>query len=152
MPRPRKRRRIRKRPRRLWFKPRGVPLSSIGQRDLSVDELEAMRLKHIEKMSQEEAANQMEVSRSTYARILKKAHEKITKFLVRGEALQIKEPEYVSMPREFQCGECGHTWNQPYGTGRPRECPECESIDIKPKFKESRSHRDKTGKRQKGGE
>ncbi|MEM3387176.1 MAG: hypothetical protein QXN08_05845 [Nitrososphaerales archaeon] len=32
--------------------------------------------------------------------------------------------------RKFKCYKCGHTWNEPYGTGRPRCCPKCSSSDI----------------------
>lgn len=146
MPRPRRRRRVRRRPRRMWFKPKGVPLSEIGQIDLKTDELEAMRLKHIEEMNQEEAAEKMDVSRSTFARTLKRAHRKVTEFLIEGQALQIQEPEYAYMPRKFICDECGYEWNAPYGTGRPRACPDCESKDIHLKKSRSRSsNKDKNG-------
>ncbi|MFW5902695.1 MAG: DUF134 domain-containing protein [archaeon] len=130
MPRPRRRRRIRRRPERMWFKPRGVPLSEIKQIDLNTDELEAMRLKHMRELSQEEAAEKMNVSRSTFARTLNEAHRKVTDFLVKGQALQIKEPEYAYMPRTFECKNCGYEWNAPYGTGRPKECPKCKKHQI----------------------
>ena len=95
MPRPRRRRRVRGRPEANVFKPKGVPLSSLEEIDLNSDELEALRLKHRKEMDQEEAAEEMDVSRSTFSRILKEAHHKITEFLVEGEALRIGDPDYV---------------------------------------------------------
>jgi len=130
MPRPRRRRRIRRRPERMWFKPRGVPLSEIDKVDLNSDEIEAMRLKHMQEMTQEEAAEEMNVSRSTFARIIKEAHKKVTEFLVKGHALQIQERKYAHMPREFICKKCEYQWNAPYGEGRPKICPECKSQEI----------------------
>lgn len=123
-------------PGRLWFKPRGVPLSGIPEVILNADELEAMRLKHKLSLNQKKAAERMNISRTTFARTLKRAHEKVTKFLTEGTALRIEEPEYVYTPRKFRCEECGHEWKAPYGTGRPVECPECGSGPITPMYKE----------------
>ncbi|MFP4046053.1 MAG: DUF134 domain-containing protein [Candidatus Aenigmatarchaeota archaeon] len=95
MPRPRRRRRVRGRPNWEIFKPKGVPLANLDEIDLNSDELEALRLKHLEEMTQEEAAERMDVSRSTFARILKKAHKKVTEFLVTGSSLSIGEPDYI---------------------------------------------------------
>ncbi|MGQ9638800.1 MAG: hypothetical protein ACUVT6_13580 [Thermodesulfobacteriota bacterium] len=30
--------------------------------------------------------------------------------------------------RRFRCSECGHTWEIPYGSPRPAQCPQCKSI------------------------
>ncbi len=121
-------------PGKLWFKPRGVPLSEIEEIILNADELEAMRLRHREDLNQEEAAHKMRVSRTTFSRILKAAHEKVTTFLTTGTALRIEEPDYVYIPREFNCQECGHEWNAAHGEGRPSNCPNCESNKIKQKI------------------
>ena len=32
--------------------------------------------------------------------------------------------------RIFQCYNCDHKWEIPYGTPRPGKCPECESTNI----------------------
>ncbi len=29
--------------------------------------------------------------------------------------------------RTFECDDCGHVWEMPFGTGRPAECPSCQS-------------------------
>ena len=101
MPRPRKRRRVRGRPNRNLFKPKGVPLSKLDEINLNQDELEALRLKHLKKLSQEEAAEEMNVSRSTFGRILRDAHEKVAEFLVEGEALRIEKTEYVQYHKKL---------------------------------------------------
>jgi hypothetical protein len=32
--------------------------------------------------------------------------------------------------RTFKCYNCQHVWTLAYGTGRPGECPACQSINI----------------------
>lgn len=90
MPRPRKRRRVSFEPEILFFKPRRIPLRELGTINLKVEELEALRLKHRQELSQEEAAKQMDVSRTTFARILKNAHKNITEFLLGKNSLRVR--------------------------------------------------------------
>lgn len=133
MPRPRKRRRVGFKPETLFFKPRGVPLRDLEEIELKVEELEAMRLKHKEELSQEEAAEKMEVSRSTFSRILNEAHQKVCQFLTEGQALQVEGGNYILDSRKFGCNRCGFEWKAPHGRGRPQRCPECGDNDIESK-------------------
>jgi len=114
-----------------YFKPRGIPLSMLEEVVLTVDEFEAVRLADFEGLYQEQAAGKMRVSRPTFARIVESAHKKVAEALVQGKALKIEggEFEMVSM-RKFRCYECQHSWELPYGTGRPESCPACKSGDI----------------------
>jgi len=32
--------------------------------------------------------------------------------------------------RVFQCKNCGNQWDEPFGTGRPDECPQCNSDNF----------------------
>jgi len=49
----------------------------------------------------------------------------------RVKQLEWDERRYVEMPsRNFQCSDCGHTWEVPLGEPRPSECPSCESQAI----------------------
>lgn len=66
MPRPRKHRRLSSAPQPAIYKPAGVPLFQLRQVVLLAEELEALRLADLEERSQEEAAEQMAVSRSTF--------------------------------------------------------------------------------------
>ncbi|MFW6229465.1 MAG: DUF134 domain-containing protein, partial [Halanaerobium sp.] len=54
MPRPRRCRRIKFRPRVSYFKPRGVPMRELGVVILSREEAEALRLKDLLNMNQVE--------------------------------------------------------------------------------------------------
>lgn len=91
MPRPRLRRRIRFNPNVTFFKPQGVPMRTLELVDLSSEEMEALRLKNMEKLDQNECAKTMNTSQSTFQRILSSAYEKISRALVEGKAIRISE-------------------------------------------------------------
>ena len=112
----------------MLFKPAGVPSSRLTDLVLGIDELEAIRLADLEGLYQEQAAEQMQVSRQTFGRIISVARGKVAKALVEGMSLRIEggEIEMEDM-REFRCSECGHEWQEPFGTGRPDGCPKCDS-------------------------
>ncbi len=89
MPRPRLCRRIGFSPDITYFKPHGVPMGMLEVVQLSMEEMEAFRLRHISDLNQEEAADRMKTSQSTYQRILYSAYEKIADALVNGKAIKI---------------------------------------------------------------
>ena len=90
MPR-RIRRRIRGRFNHKCFKPCGIPQKELDTIILSNDEIEAVRLMDLEGLYQAQAADMMEVSRPTFARIISNAREKIAFALINGKNLEIKE-------------------------------------------------------------
>ncbi len=57
--------------------------------ELSLEEIEAYRLRHIEDMDQNKAAKKMGTSTSTYQRILYSAYQKIADALIHGKAIKI---------------------------------------------------------------
>lgn len=57
---------------------------------MTLDEFEAMRLADLDRLYQEQAAQQMNVSRPTFSRIIDSAHRKIADALVHGKALRIE--------------------------------------------------------------
>lgn len=89
MTRPRLRRRIRFNPDVIYFKPQGVPMSVLETIELSAEEAEALRLKNIENLEQEEAAKKMDTSQSTFQRILSSAYKKISEAIIEGKAIKI---------------------------------------------------------------
>jgi uncharacterized protein len=124
--RPRNCRRVGSMPQSDYFKPRGIPLSMLEEVILTVDELEAIRLADLEGLYQEQAAEKMKVSRPTFGRIVESAHKKVAEALVKGKALKIEGGEFeMASMRNFKCTDCQHSWELPYGTGRPENCPSC---------------------------
>lgn len=130
MPRPLKCRRIFCNPNYRYFKPKGISLMNLSEINLTLDELEAIRLADKEGLYQEDAAKKMNISRQTFGNILDSAHKKIAEFLIEGKALKIEGGEVKMMERYFVCYDCKHEWTEPYGTGRPQECPKCKSNNI----------------------
>ena len=90
MVRPRKRRTISRPPRPAIYKPAGVPLEGLRQILLLPEELEALRLADLEGLPQVQAAHRMSVSRSTFQRILERAHRQVALALVEGQALSLE--------------------------------------------------------------
>lgn len=90
MPRPRCRRRLRGAPQVNFYKPNGVPLRQTKIIELTVEEWEALRLKHVEKLDQTESAKQMQTSQSTLQRILSSAQNKLGQAIVQGWAIRIQ--------------------------------------------------------------
>jgi predicted DNA-binding protein (UPF0251 family) len=130
MPRPKKCRCVWNEPNVSYFKPRGVPVSLLEEVVLAVEELEAVRLKDLEGLEQEEAAQKMKVSRPTFHRILNSARSKISDALIHGKAIKIEGGTYIMVKRKFRCSECGYDWEVAYGKGRPDVCPQCRSTNI----------------------
>jgi len=89
MPRPRKCRRVEGPPRHTRFAPEGQ--RGKGRHViLHVDEYEAIRLIDALKHTQQEAANMMQIGRSTVQTIYDKAREKIALALVNGYGIRIE--------------------------------------------------------------
>ena len=126
MPRPQCPRRVAAIPTSDYFKPRGVPVTQLEEIILTVDELEALRLADLEGLYHDQAATRMRISRPTFGRIVASARKKVAGALVKGKALRIEggSVELAAM-RSFSCSDCAHTWELPFGTGRPEECPSC---------------------------
>ena len=90
MPRPSHCRRVSALPKASYFKPKGVPLSDIDERVLTLDGLEALRLADYEGRNIDEAAVRMGVSRHTFGRLLRRARHCVAEALVDGLALRIE--------------------------------------------------------------
>ena len=90
MPRPRKRRTVAIPARAMVYKPAGVPLEGLHRVSLLPEELEALRLMDLEELTQENAAQRMGISRSTFQRIVAQARRQVALALTEGAALIIE--------------------------------------------------------------
>jgi len=91
MARPRKRRRIGFDPNATYFKPRAIPLSTLKEVNLSMAEMEAIRLVDLKNKSQTEASEKMNISQSTLQRTLSSARGKIADALINGKAIRVED-------------------------------------------------------------
>ena len=101
MPRPQCKRQIHGHPQAASFKPCGIPLRDLEEITVTLDEFEAVRLADLEGLYQEQAAEQMGVSRPTFSRIVESAHKKIADALVHGKSIRIEGGSV--QPGQFRC-------------------------------------------------
>ena len=125
MARPLKCRRVAFLPNVNYYKPAGIPLRDLQEVGLTIEEAEALRLKDIEDLEQEEGAARMNISRPTFQRILAGARKKIADALLNGKAIRIEGGNFEMTPKRFRCRR-GHEWetDSPNGVSTPR-CPRC---------------------------
>ncbi|NLX92545.1 MAG: DUF134 domain-containing protein [Clostridiales bacterium] len=102
---------------------------------LLLEELEAIRLKDLEGLEQEECAQRMHVSRPTFQRILIAAREKTADSLINGKAIHIVGGNYTLNICPAKCLDCGKSWMESYEnldtihTGS-YVCPHCGSAKV----------------------
>ncbi len=101
MPRPRRCRRVWGEPRFNTFKPSGIPSNMLEQVILTVNEYEAIRLKDLENLDQERAAEKMNISQPTFHRLLTSARKKITEAIVNGKSIRIEGGNYEIQKRKL---------------------------------------------------
>ena len=101
MPRPQCRRQIHGRPQAASFKPTGIPIRDLEEVTVTLDEFEAVRLADLDGLYQEQAAEQMGVSRPTFSRIVESAHRKIADALVHAKVIRIEGGSVQS--GQFRC-------------------------------------------------
>lgn len=94
MPRPRIKRCIAKSPVARFYKPQAIKMRDLEQIVLSHDQLEALRLADVEKLEQVEAANLMNISRSTFSRLLAEARTITATALTKGWAIKIEGGDF----------------------------------------------------------
>ena len=117
-----------------YFKPAGIPVRVLEEVRLSVEEAEALRLRDLENLEQEECAEKMSISRPTFQRVLGTARQKVADALLNGKALRIEGGNYEMARRPFRCLN-GHAWDVPFETmvtAPPRFCPKCDTPNILP--------------------
>jgi predicted DNA-binding protein (UPF0251 family) len=107
-------------------------MAALQEIQLSVEEAEAIRLKDIEELEQEDCAKRMSISRTTFARILNSARQKMADALLNGKAIRIEGGNFQPALQRFMCRQ-GHQWEVPFEEmikEPPELCPTCNTPDI----------------------
>ena len=133
MARPTKWRRVAFIPEVAYFKPAGIPLRALEEVTLTVEEAEAIRLKDLESLEQEDCAQRMHISRPTFHRVLGSARRKIADALINGKAMRIEGGNFALASQPFRCRRDGYEWQVPFeavASGQSLACPRCESADA----------------------
>ncbi|MCA9369046.1 DUF134 domain-containing protein [Candidatus Woesebacteria bacterium] len=88
-----------------YFKPQGVCLKHLDTVTLQADELEAIKLHDVDKLSHTDAATQMGISQPTFGRILNSAYTKMSTALYYGKAIAI-QASHSRMLKNHTCSTC----------------------------------------------
>ncbi len=133
MSRPFKCRRVAYMPGVTYFKPAGIPLGALEEVVLSLEEVEALRLKELEGLEQEQGAERMNISRPTFQRILASARQKVADAILNGKAIRIEGGNFEMALNRFRC-HGGHEWDADNAVGTPAFCPQCNDTDVQPVY------------------
>ena len=102
-----------------------IDLASVN---ITVDEIEAIRLKDLRSLVQEEAAKMMGISQPTFHRVLESARRKVAEAIVEGKVLQIGGGAYeLSENKDIACYDCDYGWKVGFIAPSPMVCVNCES-------------------------
>ncbi|CAA7600436.1 RNA polymerase sigma factor, region 3/4 [Acididesulfobacillus acetoxydans] len=96
---------------------------------LNIEELEAMRLKDIQKYTQEECAGKMNVSRQTFQNILDRARQKVTAALIEERAIAVGGGNYTKNICSLVCRSCGNEMLAPFEQ-QDKKCRHCGSENV----------------------
>ena len=129
MPRPKKKRMVHEPPLFNDFKPKGFPGKFLDKVTLSLDEYEALRLADFLKLSHEEAASQMEISRPVFTRLIDQAREKLVKMIVEGKMISIEGGDIHFKNNLIKCLHCGQISRVKIGDSYSG-CPGCKSSEL----------------------
>lgn len=141
MPRPTKPRWVEFSPHVTYFKPAGVPMSQLQEIRLGVDEAEALRLKDLVGLEQENCAKRMNLAQSTFQRLLTSARRKVSAALIQGKAISISGGNYEITPRSLVCDDCTNEWINKRRDELESSCPACGSQNISPEAGPTRRRR-----------
>ncbi len=135
MARPTKWRKIENIPTIPYFIPSETDIAEVPENILKLEELEAIRLKDLEGLEQEECAEKMEVSRPTFQRILLSAREKLADSLINGKTIHIEGGKFTRNICPVKCKDCGKEWMESYENLEPIKngeysCTSCGSANI----------------------
>ncbi|WP_147677341.1 DUF134 domain-containing protein [Algibacter pacificus] len=106
MPRPKKKRKINGPPKMLGFKPFGIRCCETDHVVMQYEEYEALKLVVYDDLSQDDAAEKIEVSRPTLTRIYNSALKKIGQAFVEGKAIIIKGGDFEFEKDWYKCKRC----------------------------------------------
>jgi len=129
MPRPKNDRIVHEPPLFTEFKPTGVYGRKLDQISMSLDEYEAFRLADLLGLSHEEASEEMEISRSTFTRLIEDARKKIAGLIIEGKRLVIDGGSIHFRRNIIRCVSCGYMFKIEIDNDLT-ECPQCHSTKL----------------------
>lgn len=114
------------------FKPFGSPMQSTDSIHLLMEEYEAIRLADYQKFTQEQAAEQMEISRPTFTRIYEKARQKVATSFIENKILLIEGGNVIFDENWYRCENCYKTFHTETEQQTKHSCPFCNALQVNP--------------------
>lgn len=111
------------------FKPSGVKARHLEKLSMSLDEFEAIRLADEMGLSHEEASEAMQISRSTFSRLIERARKKVAVMLIKGKKLIIEGGNVHFKNNLFKCKSCQYLFKFQMPKTHST-CPECNSQET----------------------
>lgn len=129
MPRPKRIRKMTNPPHFKGFRPIGLSDDN-DPVVINFEEYEAIRLSDFELNGQVEAAQIMEISRPTFARIYESARRKVAQAFVQGKTIVFEGGKVYFDSEWYSCNACGCWFNHPAKEQEVKYCALCGSDDI----------------------
>ena len=110
-----------------YYEPKGIPCSLREEVNVSLDELESVKLADFDGLYQEVAAARMNISRQTFGRIIVSAHQKIADALLHGKALKIEGGSVeMAVTGKNRCSNCNRRLAST--TRSSEKCAKCSKL------------------------
>ncbi|PNW26115.1 DUF134 domain-containing protein [Formosa algae] len=130
MPRPRKKRKVNHPPQMQGFKPFGISFCDSEHIIMKYEEYETIKLVIYDDLSQDVAADNMEVSRPTLTRIYNSALKKIGQAFVEGKSIIIDGGEFEFDKDWFKCKRCFKLIDGEENTSECGDCPPSDEEEL----------------------
>jgi predicted DNA-binding protein (UPF0251 family) len=111
------------------FTPQGSESVLLEQVRISLDEFEAVRLADYSGLTHKEASEAMEISRSTFSRLIEKARKKIADIMINGKQLTIEGGSVHFRNNIIKCLDCNVLVKIKIEEC-VAECPTCHSHNL----------------------
>ena len=130
MARDKKDRQIQRAPSFGGFRPFGIQTKLRSEIDFHLEEYEAMKLCDYDRLTHEQAAALMGISRPTFSRVYESARQKLARAMVEVSAIVFNRGNAVLGIEWFSCKHCDITFS--IFPNNLKQCPFCKSEEITP--------------------
>ena len=133
MPRQKSKKQITNLPNFIGYKPEGIHHAKKGSIDLLYEEFHAIDLVDYRNMNFEQAAQAMKISKSSFARLIQCARNKVATAFVECKAIQAAPGNAYSDYKWLRCEDC-YKVIKLEKSEQIAECPSCNSSKLKNVF------------------
>ena len=133
MPRHKSKKQITNLPAFIGYKPEGIHFAKGGSIELLFEEFHALDLVDYRDMNFEQAALSMNISKSSFARLIQSARKKVAKAFVECKAIEASPGNTYSNYNWLRCEDCCYVIKL-NKSDQIAECPSCNSKKLRNMF------------------